>query len=60
MCGITGRIDDIKCDDITYEDLYVASVAGLDDMTCDDLTYDDLSQVCVGVWDVLIIYCVTI
>ena len=55
MCGITGRIDDIKCDDITYEDLYVASVVGMDDITCDDLTYDDLSPVCVGLWDGLII-----
>ena len=32
------------CDDITCEDLYVASVAGMDDITCDDLTYDDLNQ----------------
>ena len=43
-----GWIDYIMCDDITCEDLYVASVAGMDDITCDDLTYDDLSPVCVG------------
>ena len=32
-----GRIDDIMCDDITCEDLLLASVAGMDDITCDDL-----------------------
>ena len=42
-----GRIDDIMCDDITCEDLYLASVAGMDDITCDDLTYDDLNPECV-------------
>ena len=31
------------CDDITCDDLYLASVAGKDDITCDDLTYDDLN-----------------
>ena len=31
------------CDDITSEDLYLASVAGMDDITCDDLIYEDLS-----------------
>ena len=43
MCEITGRIDDIMCDDITCEDLYLASVAGMDDIPCDNLTYDDLN-----------------
>ena len=42
-----GRIEDIKCDDITREDIHLVSVAGLDDITCDDLTYDDLNQECV-------------
>ena len=27
-----GRIDDIMCDDITCEDLHLASVAGMDDI----------------------------
>ena len=31
------------CDDITYDDLHLVSVAGMDDITCDDLTYDDLN-----------------
>ena len=31
------------CDDITCDDLHLASVAGMDDITCDDLTYDDLN-----------------
>ena len=34
------------CDDITCEDLHLASVAGMDDITYDDLTYDDLNQEC--------------
>ena len=38
-----GRIDDIMCDDITCEDLHLASVAWMDDMPCDDLTYDYLN-----------------
>ena len=38
-----GRIDNIKCDDIIYEDIQLASVAGMDNITCDDLTYDDLN-----------------
>ena len=29
------------CDDIIFEDLHLACLAGLDDITCDDLTYDD-------------------
>ena len=32
------------CDDITCEDLHLASVAGMEDITCDDPTYDDLNQ----------------
>ena len=39
-----GRIDNIMCDDITCEDLHLASVAGMDDIICRDLTYDDLNQ----------------
>ena len=31
-----GRIDDLICDDITCEDLHLASVAGMDDITYDD------------------------
>ena len=42
-----GRIADIMCDDITCEDLHLASAAGMDGMTCDYLTYDDLNQECV-------------
>ena len=42
-----GRIDDIMCDDITCEDLHLASVAGIDVIPCDDLTYADLNQECV-------------
>ena len=45
-----GRIDDIMCDDITCEDLHLASVAGMDDQT-----YDDLNQECVRLWDGLMI-----
>ena len=29
------------CDDVTCDDLHLASVAGMDDIPCDDLTYDD-------------------
>ena len=32
-----GRIDDIMCDDITFDDLHLASVTRIDDITCDDL-----------------------
>ena len=39
-----GPIDDIMCDDITCEDLLLASVAGMDDITCDYLIYDELNQ----------------
>ena len=38
------------CDDITCEDIHLASVAGMDDITCDDLTYDDLYKECVRLW----------
>ena len=31
------------CDDITCDDIHLASVAGMDDLTCDDLSYDDLN-----------------
>ena len=38
------------CDDITCDDLHLASVAGMDDITCDDLTYDDLNpETCVEI-----------
>ena len=49
------RIDDIMCDDITCEDLHLASMAGMVDITCDDLPYDDLSPECVRLWDGLTI-----
>ena len=42
-----GRIDDIMCDDITCEDLLLASEAGMEGITCDDLIYDDLNPECV-------------
>ena len=44
MCEIRGRIDDIMCDDITCEDLHLASVAEMDDIPCADLKYDDINQ----------------
>ena len=50
MCEIMGRVDDILCENITCEDLNVASVAGMD-----DLTYDDLNPECVRLWDGLTI-----
>ena len=34
------------CDDITCDDLHLASVAGMDDITYDDLIYDDLNPEC--------------
>ena len=47
-CGI--GIDDIMWDDITYEDLRLASMVGMDDITCDDLAEDDLNpDVCQNV-----------
>ena len=50
-----GRINDIMCDDITREDLHLASVAGMDNMPCDDLTYDDINPECVRLCDRLTI-----
>ena len=41
-----GRIDDIMCDDLTCEDLHLASMDGMD-----DLTVDDLNPECVRLWD---------
>ena len=38
------------CDDITCEDLHLASVARMDDIRCDDLTYDDLKPKFVRLW----------
>ena len=43
------------CDDITCEDLYLVSVAGMDDITCGDLTYVDINKECVRLWDGLTI-----
>ena len=50
-----GLIVNIMCDDITCEDLHLASVAGMGDITCNDLTYDDLNLECVRLWDRLTI-----
>ena len=50
-----GRIDDIMCDDITCEDLHLASVAGMENIPCDDLTYNDLNPECLRLWDGLTI-----
>ena len=49
------QIDNIMCDDITSEDLHLATMAGMDDIPCDDLTYDDLNPECVRLWDGLTI-----
>ena len=38
------------CDDMTCEDLHLASVAGMDDVTSDVLTYDDQNQKFVRLW----------
>ena len=46
-----GRINDIMCDDITCENLHLASVAGMDDIPGYDLTYNDLKPECVRLWD---------
>ena len=40
-CGI--GIYDIMCDDITCEDLHLASITGLYDLTCDVQMYNDLN-----------------
>ena len=38
------------CDDITWEDLRLASMVGMDGITCDDLTYVVLNpNVCENV-----------
>ena len=50
-----GQIDDIMCDDITCEDLHLASVAGMDDIPCDDLIYEKLNPEYVRLWDGLTI-----
>ena len=50
-----GRIYDIMCDDITCEDLYLVSLAGME-----DITYDDINPKCVRLWDGLTICCLTI
>ena len=50
-----GRIDDIMCEDITCEDLHLASVAGIENIPCDDLTYFDLNPECVRLRDGLMI-----
>ena len=42
-------------DNITCDDLHLASVAGMDDITCDDLTYNNLRPECVRLWDGLTI-----
>ena len=34
------------CDDITCDDVHLASVVGMDDITCDDITFDDLNPKC--------------
>ena len=49
MFEIIGRIDNIMCDDITCEDLHLASVAWMDDIPCDDLIQS------VRLWDGLTI-----
>ena len=34
------------CDDLTFDDIHLASVDGMDDITCEDLIYDDLNPEC--------------
>ena len=36
----------IGIDDIMYDDIQLASMAGMDDITCDDLTYVVLNPEC--------------
>ena len=44
------KCDDLTYDDITCEDLHLASTTWMDGMTCDNLTFDDLSpDVCENV-----------
>ena len=47
-CGIGNA--DIMCDGVIFEDLHLASMAGMDDIICDDLTYDDLNPECMRLW----------
>ena len=42
-----GWIDNIKYDDIIYEDLHPAGVAGMEEIKCVDLIYDELNPECV-------------
>ena len=37
---------DIMCNDITCEDLHLASVAGMDDITYDDLKPETCVEIC--------------
>ena len=54
------RIDDIMWDDITCDDLHLASVAGMDDITCDDQTHNDLNPEGEIMGLGLMIFCVMI
>ena len=45
-----GWIDDTMCENITSEDLHLASVARMDDIPYDDLKYDDLNPECMRLW----------
>ena len=47
-------------DDITRDDLHLASVAGMDDIICDDLTHDDLNPEGEIMGLGLMIFCVMI
>ena len=40
-----GRIDEIMCDDISCEDLHLASVAGMDPIPCDDLNLETCVEI---------------
>ena len=53
MCDCGIWINDVMCDNITYEDLHLANVAGMGYIISDDLTYDDQIQECVRLlyWD---------
>ena len=55
MCEIVGRFKNIMCDDITCEDLHLASMAGMVDILCNDITYDDIKPECVRLWEGLAI-----
>ena len=47
---IIGRIDDIM-----FDNIHLASMAGMDDILCDDVAYEDLNAECVRLWDGLTI-----